>query len=158
LNSSFLPLKPLCVLHSLSHITAARVFAHTLSSHQLGNSQNSCTYPENSFPRCTAIDNAAGCNFGCDDGFKLCNGQCIGNDDTCGTQARKRDQTAAKICPKSWVACPVFFGSRTEWECVDVTGDLFSCGGCASLSGQGVDCTALPGVNDVMVSFDIYRS
>ncbi|KAG7529675.1 hypothetical protein FFLO_05481 [Filobasidium floriforme] len=107
-----------------------------------------CSYPANSFPLCTGTS-PAGCNFGCDSGFTRCNGACIPSTQVCPTnQARKRDQTSARICPQDWLACPVNSGRKTAWECVQVQTDLESCGGCAAL-GQGTDCTALQGVDDV---------
>ncbi|PCH34270.1 hypothetical protein WOLCODRAFT_135598 [Wolfiporia cocos MD-104 SS10] len=57
-----------------------------------------------------------------------------------------------QLCPLSMSVCPLSAskpGSLSEWieqgfECVDLTEDLTSCGGCGSLDTQ-YDCTAIPG-------------
>ena len=121
---------------------------------QVAGAPAECNYPEGSIPRCASPTSDAGCPFECaPETPVLCDGVCVAADVDCPTAAfGRRSQTSARVCPKSWVACPVYGGTRTEWECVDVAGDLESCGGCATLLHQGVDCTALPGVNDVKVS------
>jgi len=49
-------------------------------------------------------------------------------------------------CPWGLRACPIagFSGLTGDYECIDTTNDLESCGGCASL-GEGEDCTAIYG-------------
>ncbi|KAL7422510.1 hypothetical protein Q5752_003158 [Cryptotrichosporon argae] len=52
---------------------------------------------------------------------------------------------AAKVdrrCPAGMTACPV--PGLSAYECLDMTSDLQSCGGCASV-GSGRDCTTIPG-------------
>lgn len=39
------------------------------------------------------------------------------------------------------------------YECIATETDLWSCGGCPEYDDAGVDCSTLPGVNDVSVSF-----
>lgn len=123
---------------------------------QVANTPATCNYPANSFPLCTGTQ-PGGCNFGCDNGFFRCNGACRPNGQTCPTSAKKRDQTSARICPENWLACPIQTGKKTAWECVNVKTDLESCGGCAAI-GQGTDCTALEGVDDVSVSLRVIIS
>jgi hypothetical protein len=47
-------------------------------------------------------------------------------------------------------ACPITStsGPTTDFECLDVTNELESCGGCASI-GRGQDCTAIEGAWNV---------
>ncbi|KZS92978.1 hypothetical protein SISNIDRAFT_550002 [Sistotremastrum niveocremeum HHB9708] len=55
------------------------------------------------------------------------------------------------LCPTGLEACPLpgLAVSRvSNYECLDTYADLKSCGGCAS-TGQGTDCTAIPGVWNV---------
>jgi len=60
----------------------------------------------------------------------------------------KRDLTAP--CPLGLSACPIagLSGLTTEFECLDTTNELESCGGCASI-GKGDDCTAIKGAWNV---------
>lgn len=55
-----------------------------------------------------------------------------------------------KMCPVGYDACPIptATGLSADYECIDTTSELESCGGCASL-GEGQDCTAIPGVWNV---------
>ncbi|KAJ7492607.1 protein priA [Mycena latifolia] len=52
------------------------------------------------------------------------------------------------LCPTGLDACPISGLSATDFECIDTTVELESCGGCASL-GQGQDCTAIKGAWNV---------
>lgn len=45
------------------------------------------------------------------------------------------------MCPPGHKACPVKSGQRNWFECIDVSSDLLSCGGCRG-QGDGEDCTA----------------
>ncbi|KZS87919.1 hypothetical protein SISNIDRAFT_470538 [Sistotremastrum niveocremeum HHB9708] len=66
----------------------------------------------------------------------------------------KRSLSPMKCKRRGYQACSVMTG-RGGFECVDVMNDLESCGGCIGNpltnpgSRLGVDCSALPGVNDV---------
>ncbi|GAA5872814.1 hypothetical protein JCM8547_005711 [Rhodosporidiobolus lusitaniae] len=53
-------------------------------------------------------------------------------------------------CPVGERACPVPGGNggEDEWECLDVSSELSSCGGCPG-ERASVDCLALPGVANV---------
>jgi hypothetical protein len=51
------------------------------------------------------------------------------------------------ICASGMSACPVS-GSLKAVECLDLTTDAESCGGCASV-GKGEDCTLIDGSKDV---------
>ena len=48
------------------------------------------------------------------------------------------------LCPVGLAACPIEGRLNGEYECLDSTNDIQSCGGCASL-GTGQDCTAIRG-------------
>ncbi|KAJ3719922.1 protein priA [Lentinula raphanica] len=50
-------------------------------------------------------------------------------------------------CPKGLDACPIS-GLLGDFECLDTSVELESCGGCAS-TGQGQDCTAIEGAWNV---------
>lgn len=54
------------------------------------------------------------------------------------------------LCPMGLSACPITStsGPTTDFECLDVTNELESCGGCASI-GRGQDCTAIEGAWNV---------
>ncbi|ODN92099.1 hypothetical protein L198_05771 [Cryptococcus wingfieldii CBS 7118] len=54
------------------------------------------------------------------------------------------ENSAGVLCPKGLAACPIPGAALDQYECLDSTSELQSCGGCASL-GSGQDCTALPG-------------
>lgn len=49
-----------------------------------------------------------------------------------------------KHCPTGFSACPIPGAAADAYECLDVTNELQSCGGCATL-GTGQDCTQIPG-------------
>jgi hypothetical protein len=59
-------------------------------------------------------------------------------------------KSRAKLCPTGLNACPISgaSGLTGDFECLDATNELESCGGCASL-GQGQDCTAIKGAWNV---------
>ncbi|WVF72440.1 hypothetical protein IAT40_007255 [Kwoniella sp. CBS 6097] len=60
------------------------------------------------------------------------------------------------LCPADLTACKVLGGDDLSFECIDVTSELESCGGCLhgdfgadavqSPRQEGLDCLALPGV------------
>ncbi|KAF8237843.1 hypothetical protein L208DRAFT_1245223 [Tricholoma matsutake] len=52
------------------------------------------------------------------------------------------------LCPAGLDACPIVGAWRGDYECLDTTTELESCGGCVSL-GRGQDCTAIPGAWNV---------
>ncbi|WVQ72706.1 hypothetical protein IAR50_002266 [Cryptococcus sp. DSM 104548] len=56
------------------------------------------------------------------------------------------ENSAGALCPRGLAACPIpgVAGALDQYECLDSSSDLQSCGGCVSL-GSGQDCTALPG-------------
>jgi hypothetical protein len=57
---------------------------------------------------------------------------------------------SAQQCPMSLNACPISSvnGPTGDFECLDTTNELESCGGCAS-TGEGQDCTAIKGAWNV---------
>jgi len=57
---------------------------------------------------------------------------------------------APRLCPTGLDACPIpgSSGLTGDFECLDTTNELESCGGCASL-GQGQDCTNIKGAWNV---------
>ncbi|WWD06448.1 hypothetical protein V865_004538 [Kwoniella europaea PYCC6329] len=57
------------------------------------------------------------------------------------------------LCPVGLEACPVLRDSQEgDYECVDTTLELESCGGCVFGSDKsGVDCTTLPGISPAAV-------
>ncbi|KAF8509832.1 hypothetical protein JB92DRAFT_2729273 [Gautieria morchelliformis] len=62
-----------------------------------------------------------------------------------GSGYKKR--SAAALCPQALHACPVGLISN-DYECLDTTAELRSCGGCASI-GKGEDCNAIEGAWNV---------
>ena len=54
------------------------------------------------------------------------------------------------LCPNNMEACPIsgLMGPSGDYECLDTTAELESCGGCAS-TGDGQDCTAIEGAWNV---------
>lgn len=53
------------------------------------------------------------------------------------------------LCPSNLEACPIKgLAVSGDYECLDTTAELTSCGGCAS-TGAGQDCTAIEGVWNV---------
>ena len=123
----------------------------------VNNSGGQCTttIPPNGFPVCPAANAAAGsCAFGCDTGFKICGTGCIPTAQVCPSAARRRSLNNRNICAIGWSACPVQTAKgETVYECVNTSSDLESCGGCPGLANAGVDCSTLPGVGTVTVSF-----
>lgn len=55
---------------------------------------------------------------------------------------------AAPLCPTDLDACPISGAKSGDYECLDTATELESCGGCAS-TGDGEDCTAIPGAWNV---------
>lgn len=52
------------------------------------------------------------------------------------------------VCPIGQSSCLINPGFSKQNECLDLRTTLDSCGGCTS-EGQGLDCTLIPGVQDV---------
>ncbi|KAJ4486166.1 protein priA [Lentinula aciculospora] len=55
---------------------------------------------------------------------------------------------AVPTCPKGLDACLISGSSLGDFECLDTSVELESCGGCAS-TGEGQDCTAIEGAWNV---------
>jgi hypothetical protein len=64
-----------------------------------------------------------------------------------GNWKRHQKARSVPLCPTGLDACPIS-GLTTEYECLDTSTELESCGGCASV-GQGQDCTAIKGAWNV---------
>jgi len=60
---------------------------------------------------------------------------------------RSNKSRMAALCPAGLEACPIAKMS-TDYECLDTTFELESCGGCVAL-GKGQDCTAIKGAWNV---------
>lgn len=119
------------------------------------NDQGTCTntIPSNGYPKCPAANSPPGqCTFGCNNGYKVCGDACLPNSATCPSTLAKRSQRI-NICPQGYRSCPVHVGKKVYYECIATETDLWSCGGCPEYDDAGVDCSTLPGVNDVSVSF-----
>merc|ERR1712110_339819 len=91
------------------------------------------------------------CTFACNDGFKVCGAGCITVSTICPSTAAFAARRSVNVCPSGWTSCPVAAGNTVVYECVATDKDLESCGGCSGLRNDGVDCSSLPGVNDVAV-------
>ncbi|KAM5536182.1 hypothetical protein V8D89_010081 [Ganoderma adspersum] len=63
---------------------------------------------------------------------------------------RNHKARSVSLCPNDMTACPIagLKGLTDDWECLDTTSELQSCGGCAS-TGAGQDCTAIEGAWNV---------
>ncbi|GJE86109.1 hypothetical protein PsYK624_021890 [Phanerochaete sordida] len=63
---------------------------------------------------------------------------------------RHAKSRAVTLCPSPLSACPIkgLMSSSGDYECLDTTADLTSCGGCAS-TGAGQDCTEIPSAVNV---------
>ena len=63
---------------------------------------------------------------------------------------RSTEQRLSQLCPTDLTACPITSasGPTSDFECIDTTNELESCGGCASI-GEGQDCTAIGGAWNV---------
>jgi len=70
-----------------------------------------------------------------------------GRDDH-GRKKRSHPATTDAICPRSYRACPLNSLTAGDYECMDTTTELRSCGGCVSM-GEGQDCTAIQGAWNV---------
>ena len=115
--------------------------------------------PANGYPVCASANAPAGqCAFACDDGYKVCGTGCILNSVPCPSTVQRRSTQAVNVCPTGWTSCPVASGNGVVYECIATDKDLESCGGCSGLRNDGVDCSSLPGVNDVAVSFLFSKS
>jgi len=60
-----------------------------------------------------------------------------------GNYHKKRSNTRVTSCPNGFQACPVS-GLTGDYECIDPTTELESCGGCV-VNGKGQDCTKIEG-------------
>ncbi|KAI0635190.1 hypothetical protein C8Q77DRAFT_1156513 [Trametes polyzona] len=132
-----------------------------------------CVYPQNSQPLCTR-ENV--CGFVCDAPFTAVGNLCIcAEADGCSASPLSARKTSSKsrlvkraviksfaaaqtTCAAHETVCGTYDGVRGGFQCVDTSTNLESCGGCAvphpfgqppSASGTGVDCAALPYVEDV---------
>ncbi|KAJ6610899.1 hypothetical protein B0H10DRAFT_2058505 [Mycena sp. CBHHK59/15] len=65
-----------------------------------------------------------------------------------GWKRNAAHKRSAPLCPSGLDACPISGLNANDFECIDTTVELESCGGCASL-GQGQDCTAIKGAWNV---------
>lgn len=67
-----------------------------------------------------------------------------------GNHYGRRQHTSRSLpaCPKGLDACPISGLVSGDYECLDTTAELESCGGCASI-GRGQDCTAIKGAWNV---------
>jgi len=54
---------------------------------------------------------------------------------------KAQKQKQVQFCPSGLSQCPVK-GVLGEYECIDTTSELESCGGCASV-GKGKDCNTI---------------
>jgi len=61
---------------------------------------------------------------------------------------RSSKSRSLSLCPTGTDACPVGGLTGGDYECIDTTVELESCGGCASI-GEGQDCSAIPGAWNV---------
>jgi len=52
------------------------------------------------------------------------------------------------LCPNGFDACPIPGLTSGDYECLDTTAELESCGGCSSI-GEGQDCNAIKGAWNV---------
>ncbi|KAF9526450.1 hypothetical protein CPB83DRAFT_770291 [Crepidotus variabilis] len=65
-----------------------------------------------------------------------------------GHSYKKRSaKSRSEMCPLDLYACPIA-DVAGDFECLDTTQDLVSCGGCAS-EGKGQDCTKIDFVDNV---------
>ncbi|KAI0946558.1 hypothetical protein AcW1_009991 [Taiwanofungus camphoratus] len=129
--------------------------------------KQSCSYPAHASPICS-FDWP--CGFNCTDGYtpftppgsghptsctcapplRECNGQCGSFPGGCGSAVPRRKR-GAPTCAAGKTPCGIVGGSSGRgWECVDITSDLESCGGCmvpspfASVrAAPGTDCSAI---------------
>ena len=100
---------------------------------------NSCHYPDYAVPHCSSEPCGFTCKHGftpspyskptacvCEPPYTVCNGVC-GKFHHCSSQKPKRDAIwRDRTCPHGWSACGVW-GQGIDYECVDVTQDLWSC-------------------------------
>ncbi|KAL0948024.1 hypothetical protein HGRIS_010649 [Hohenbuehelia grisea] len=132
-----------------------------------------CNYPPDSRPNC---QQGAPCLFSCTRGYTPnqqtnrcectrngridCGGRCVrGTACVSGMPVQRRElppHEASSRCPSGKTLCGVRSsrGSQSDdWECIDTTNSLESCGGCMYPYGNGPstgrDCTAIDGVNSV---------
>jgi len=137
---------------------------------ETSNSEQTCTYPDNSVPACT-MQNV--CGFTCTNGFKafpsnnptscvctapsvVCNGQCVAAGLCPSNIPISKKRSLVGYCTQmgpGWAACGVLGGGPRAWECINIVNDLESCGGCmyplTAYSPIGRDCSTIPGVADV---------
>jgi len=61
---------------------------------------------------------------------------------------KRHAKKSRTLCPLGLEACPLPGLTAGDYDCLDTTSELTSCGGCAS-NGRGQDCSALPGAWNV---------
>lgn len=62
---------------------------------------------------------------------------------------RKRDYRLSTFdCPNNYEACPIAGLTGSYLECLDITAEITSCGGCTSMN-EGQDCTSIEGAWNV---------
>jgi len=57
-------------------------------------------------------------------------------------------KSRATLCPSGLDACPISSSLAGDYECLDTSSELESCGGCTS-QGKGQDCTKIAGAWNV---------
>ncbi|KAI0037172.1 hypothetical protein K488DRAFT_39635, partial [Vararia minispora EC-137] len=123
-----------------------------------------CSYPANAIPSCQP---GSPCSFRCPPPYVLQDGQCACSvpgytecNDVCGRFPHVRIATyaqAAQTCEAYESVCGVHDGAKRGFECLDVTRNLESCGGCmiphpfsdGEQIANGTDCSAIPSVLSV---------
>ncbi|THV04938.1 hypothetical protein K435DRAFT_148722 [Dendrothele bispora CBS 962.96] len=66
-----------------------------------------------------------------------------------GHWKRHQKSRSQALCPTGLDACPISgLKGSSDYECLDTSTELESCGGCAS-TGEGQDCTAIKGAWNV---------
>jgi hypothetical protein len=61
---------------------------------------------------------------------------------------RSLKSRSPSLCPTGLDACPIASLTSGDYECLDTSAELESCGGCASI-GKGQDCTTIRGAWNV---------
>lgn len=61
---------------------------------------------------------------------------------------KRAPKSRMSLCPSGLDACPIKGMTTGEYECLDISTELESCGGCSSL-GKGQDCTTIKGAWNV---------
>ncbi|KZT30388.1 hypothetical protein NEOLEDRAFT_4783 [Neolentinus lepideus HHB14362 ss-1] len=88
----------------------------------------------------------------CPSGWSWLNWLCSPNTPQPSGRHKRAVHKSRTLCPAGLEACPVSglrgMNASMDYECLDTTSELESCGGCAS-TGKGQDCTAIEGVWNV---------